>query len=71
MHPDETNHIVIFIKGYKMEVCIMTLYHPGIYILVEVESCSIPITVKDLGLIIKFHQVLMSIQVSFFLYFAN
>jgi len=66
MHPDETNQIVIFINGHKMEVCVMTLYYPGIYLLVEVESCTIPKTVRDLGSLIKLHQILMSIRVGFF-----
>ncbi|CAG8621454.1 1538_t:CDS:2 [Ambispora gerdemannii] len=45
-----------------MEVCVMTLYYPGIYLLVEVESCTIPKTVRDLESIIKLHQVFMSIR---------
>ncbi|CAG8458145.1 8625_t:CDS:10 [Funneliformis mosseae] len=62
MQPDETNQIVIFNNGHKMEVCVMTLYYPGIYLLVEVESCTIPKTVRDLGSLIKLHQILMSIR---------
>ncbi|CAG8762457.1 44059_t:CDS:2, partial [Gigaspora margarita] len=62
MHPNETNQIVIFINGHKMEVCVMILYCPGIYLLVEVESCTIPKTVRDLESLIKLHQVLISIR---------
>ena len=61
MHPDETNQFVVFINGHKMEVCVITLYYPGIYLLVKVESCTIPKTVRDLGSLIKLHQILMSI----------
>ncbi|CAJ0650664.1 10168_t:CDS:2 [Entrophospora sp. SA101] len=42
--PDEAKRIVSFIVGFKIKVCILDLLSPGIYILAEVESLSIPKT---------------------------
>ncbi|CAG8626947.1 2101_t:CDS:1, partial [Acaulospora morrowiae] len=44
-----------------MDVYVMT-YCPGIYLLVEVESCTIPKTVRDLESLIKLHKVLIGIR---------
>ncbi len=72
MHLNEINQIVIFINDHKIKVCVMILYYPRIYLLIKVESCIIPKTVRDLGSLIKLYQTLISIQVRFFFwYFGN
>ncbi|RHZ77734.1 hypothetical protein Glove_174g73 [Diversispora epigaea] len=62
MHPDDATQIIIFIKGFYMEVCILVLYHPGIYFLVEIESCNLPKSFRDLESIKKLYEVLMGIR---------
>lgn len=64
MHPDDTTQIVIFIKGFYMEVCVMLLYQPGIYFLVEVEACNIPKSIRDIESVMNLYQVLINIRVS-------
>ncbi|CAJ0751582.1 7504_t:CDS:2, partial [Entrophospora sp. SA101] len=60
--PDEAKRIVSFIVGFKIKVCILDLLSPGIYILAEVESLSIPKTVRNLESIMKLHNTLISIR---------
>ncbi|CAG8751634.1 10836_t:CDS:2, partial [Funneliformis caledonium] len=58
----EKKRIVTIVRGYKMSVCIMELYSPGIYLFVEVASCNVPRNVRDLEQIMIFYQILMSIR---------
>ncbi|CAG8786904.1 25460_t:CDS:2, partial [Dentiscutata erythropus] len=62
IQPDESKRIIIFINGFKMTVCVMKLHSSGIYLLVEVASCTIPKTARDLEQIMILYQILMSIR---------
>ncbi|CAG8572674.1 3607_t:CDS:2 [Paraglomus occultum] len=62
IQPSSGKKIIIFIKGYKMVVCVMKLQYPGIYLLVEVADCTIPKSIRDLEHIMKLHQILISIR---------
>ncbi|CAG8562152.1 3022_t:CDS:10 [Ambispora gerdemannii] len=62
IQPDEAKRIIIFINGFKMTVCVMKLHSSGIYLLVEVASCTIPKTARDLEQIMILYQILMSIR---------
>ncbi|CAG8720138.1 13109_t:CDS:2, partial [Racocetra fulgida] len=64
IQPDEAKRIIIFINGFKMTVCVMKLHSSGIYLLVEVASCTIPKTARDLEQIMILYQILMSIRVN-------
>ncbi|CAI2168419.1 14522_t:CDS:2 [Funneliformis geosporum] len=58
----EKKRIVTIVSGYKMSVCVMELYSPGIYLFVEVASCNIPKNVRDLEQIMIIYQILMSVR---------
>ncbi|CAG8631192.1 11388_t:CDS:10, partial [Ambispora leptoticha] len=62
IQPYEAKRIIIFINGFKMTVCVMKLHSSGIYLLVEVASCTIPKTARDLEQIMILYQILMSIR---------